>query len=343
MAKRTQLSFASFNLYNLNLPGHAMYRSKKGWSEAQYQKKIDWAAKMLKEIDAQVIGFQELWSKKALQAVFKKAGLYEDYDLLIPPRHTGKSIVCAAAVKKGLLDNQPEWINSFPEKFKLSSQGDDTQTAKISVTINQFSRSVLKFDVKPRSNGAPITIFVAHFKSKRPAEVHRENWFKVDKNYYKKHSNDLGYAISTIRRTAEAAALRMMIIDEVKNTEKPLVVIGDLNDSQLSNTMNLMTGQPNYLLSGLSRGGSDTGLYAVGTLQEYRSLRDVYYTHIYQNTKESLDHILVSQEFYDNSKKRIWAFLGMEIFNDHLNNDAHKVTGSTDHGVVKASFEYRPV
>ena len=33
----------------------------------------------------------------------------------------------------------------------------------------------------------------------------------------------------------------------------------------------------------------------------YRSRRDVYYTHVYQNTRESLDHILVSQEFYDNS------------------------------------------
>ncbi len=78
------------------------------------------------------------------------------------------------------------------------------------------------------------------------------------------------------------------------------------------------------------------------TLQEYRSLRDVYYTHIYQNSLESLDHILVSQEFYDQSKKRLWLFRGMEIINDHLNDENHKETGTTDHGVVKATFEYRP-
>jgi predicted extracellular nuclease len=152
----------------------------------------------------------------------------------------------------------------------------------------------------------------------------------------------LGAAVSTIRRTAEAAALRMILTEEMKGNENPVVVLGDLNDSQLSNTLNILTGQPNYLLSGLDKGGSDTALYTTGTLQEYRSLRDVYYTHIYKKIKETLDHILVSQEFYDNSRKRLWAFKGMELFNDHLNADNHKEDGSSDHGIVRATFEYRP-
>jgi predicted extracellular nuclease len=128
----------------------------------------------------------------------------------------------------------------------------------------------------------------------------------------------------------------------MKDTDRPVVVLGDVNDGQHSNTLNILTGQPNYLLSGLSVGGSDVDLYTVGTLQEYRSLRDVYYTHVHQNYRESLDHILVSQEFYDNSKARRWAFKGMTIANDHLNDKDHKVTGTTDHGIVRAQFEYRP-
>ncbi|WP_373518438.1 hypothetical protein [Pricia sp.] len=134
----------------------------------------------------------------------------------------------------------------------------------------------------------------------------------------------------------------MLIVEELKDTDRPLVVIGDLNDGRLSNSLNILTGQPNYLISG-SKGGTDTGLYTVATLEQYRSLRDVYYTLIYQNIKESLDHIQVSQEFYDASRKRVWAYKGMEITNDHLNNDIHKETGTSDHGVVKASFEYRPI
>lgn len=206
--------------------------------------------------------------------------------------------------------------------------------------IDTFSRPVLHFEVKPRTGGKRIHVYVCHFKSKGPTKIYREPWYT--KASYARHAEALGAAISTVRRTAEAAALRMILTEQMKGTDTPVVVLGDLNDSQHSNTLNILTGQPSFLLSGLSSGGSDVDLYSTGTLQEYRSHRDVYYTHVHQNTKESLDHILVSQEFYDNSKKRLWAFEGLDIRNDHLNHHKHKEDGSTDHGVVRATFSYRP-
>jgi hypothetical protein len=45
-----------------------------------------------------------------------------------------------------------------------------------------------------------------------------------------------------------------------------------------------------------------------------------------------------SQSQYD--AKINWAFTGMDIFNDHLNRDDHKTDGTSDQGMVKASFEY---
>lgn len=134
----------------------------------------------------------------------------------------------------------------------------------------------------------------------------------------------------------------MLLTKQMKETDDPVVVLGDLNDGLASNTLNILTEQPNYILSGLDQGGSDNALYAVSRLQQYRSDRDVYYTHIYQNLRESLDHILVSQEFYDNSRKRLWSFQGMEVINDHLNQDNHQQDGSSDHGIVRAMFNYRP-
>lgn len=343
MAARTQLSFASFNLYNLNLDGLRMYRNAEGWDKETYTKKVNWAANIIKNGNVNAWGFQELWHKKALEDVFKKAQLFDTYELLVPDNQKGQRIICAGAVKKDILVESPNWIVNFPDKFMLKNAGGDPQTPLISVGLTRFSRPILHFKIKPRSNGKTISVYVAHLKSKRPTEIYREEWYRGNADYYKNHSVAIGSALSTIRRTAEAAALRMIITKEIKNTDTPVVVLGDLNDGQLSNTLNIITGQPNYLLSGLSSGGSDTGLYTTGALQQLRSLRNVYYTHIYQNTKESLDHILVSQEFYDNSKKRIWAFKGLEIINDHLNNEEYKINGSTDHGVVKSSFEYRPV
>lgn len=63
---------------------------------------------------------------------------------------------------------------------------------------------------------------------------------------------------------------------------------------------------------------------------------------MHEDLRESLDHVLVSEQLYDNSKKRIWLFDGLVINNDHLNDDDHKAVGSTDHGLVKVSFAYRP-
>jgi hypothetical protein len=63
---------------------------------------------------------------------------------------------------------------------------------------------------------------------------------------------------------------------------------------------------------------------------------------VHQDIRESLDHILVSQEFYDNSKKRLWMFDGLVINNDHLNFEDHKTLGTGDHGVIRATFRYSP-
>ena len=342
MAARKQLSFATCNLFNLNEPGLKMYRNTKGWSKEQYDLKIDWLGRQFIELNSDVWGFQELWHQKSLANIFKSAKLSSKYRLLAPKSHQGEGIICAAAVRRGLIVGEPEWIVDFPEEFILSSSGEDPQTPEIKVLLSSFSRPVLHFKIKPHTKSKVVSVFVAHFKSKMPAKIYEEEWYEENEEFYKQHRDSIGSALSTIRRTAEAAALRMILTTAMKGNDQPVVVLGDLNDNKKSNTLNIVSGQPNYLLSGLSEGGSDVDLYSAGTLQEYRSERDVYYTHVYQNSRESLDHILVSQEFYDNSRKRVWAFKKTIIVNDHLNDENHKETGTTDHGIVKTVFEYRP-
>ena len=73
------ISFGTFNLYNLQLPGEP-WRNKP-YTAAQYSAKIKWSAQMLRALDAEVIGFQELWFKKCLEDVFEEAGLQNDYEL----------------------------------------------------------------------------------------------------------------------------------------------------------------------------------------------------------------------------------------------------------------------
>ena len=78
---KKDLTFATCNLYNLQLPGRPMYQGRI-YSQEEYDAKIGWTAHMLRSIDADIIGFQELWSPEALVEAFDVAGLTEAYELV---------------------------------------------------------------------------------------------------------------------------------------------------------------------------------------------------------------------------------------------------------------------
>lgn len=336
------ISFTTFNLHNLNEPGLPMYKDKDGLSNKEFEKKVEWSAEMLKRARADVFGFQELWHNEALRKVLAKAGMTEDYLPIYPENHAGQEITCAAAVKKGMLVNKPEWITNFPEAFHLQSKGEDKQTAEMIVELKKFSRPVLKFKVKPKSGKEEICVFVCHFKSKGPTSVTNDGWYRKNHDQYKPHVGAIGAALSTIRRTAEALALRIILTEQSKNKNIPIVVLGDLNDGQDSNTLDILTQQPQYLTTLVFK-GSDTSLYSAQALQQLRSLRDVYYTYIHNGVHGSLDHILVSEELYDNSQDRLWKFDRLDIFNDHLDKQNQNVNDMpNDHGIVRAQFSYHP-
>ncbi|MEO0497031.1 MAG: endonuclease/exonuclease/phosphatase family protein [Pseudomonadota bacterium] len=333
------VSFASFNLLNLQLPGKRIYNDPDGWTQEVYDEKIKWSGSLLRRFASDFIGFQELWSAKALDEMLANAGMDATYTPLVPPNHNGRRIVCAGAVRSDILVGEPEWVTEFPEETVLRSKGDDPQQPSISVNLKKFSRPVLCAKIRPTPDTPVIHLFVCHFKSRRPTDIFRETWY--EKSVHGNHRTALGYAISTIRRTAEAAALRVLITKITKKSDAPVVVLGDMNDGTASNTLNILTEQPSFLPP-LSKGGGDNDLYATQTLQEYRSIKDVYYTHVYERQRESLDHILVSEQFYDNSRKRLWRFDEMIVENDHLNVDDHKESGTSDHGVIRAQFRWKP-
>src|SRR5919106_4707040 len=333
---RARFSVATFNLYNLQLSGEAMNPGQRPWTEDEFALKRDWIAGQLTVLDADRVGLQELWSREAMERVLADQALSGKYDLLADPAN-GRKIVCGALVRKGLLRGTPLWVEDFPPELRLESSGNDAQAPDVSVTIPRFSRPVLNFQVALREQSPLTEVFVAHLKSKLPERVYTEDWFEADEAMFKPHAGALGAALATIRRTAEATALRILLTEAMKGTVTPVLVLGDLNDGQHSNTINILTEQPRYLV-GESRGGVDTGLYTAQTLQEYRDTRDVYYTHVHNDLRESLDHVLVSEQFYDNSRRRLWLFDGLIINNDHLNEESHRETGTGDHGLVRVDF-----
>jgi predicted extracellular nuclease len=332
---------ATFNLYNLQMPGLDMNPGQRPWTDDEFDRKASWIGAQLRQIDADVVGLQELWHREAMARVLAASGLDAEYELLAEPAGGGR-IICAALVRHGLRAGAPQWIENFPDGLRLETDDPmDPQSPGIRVAIGRFARPVLRAGVRLREDHAVVQVYVTHFKSKLPTRVDTEPWFREDPDRYRPHTTAIGAALATIQRTAEAAALRVLLTAEMKGTVTPVIVLGDVNDGQHSNTVNILTEQPRYLV-GDGLGGADIGLYTAQTLQEYRDTRDVYYTHVHEDLRESLDHVLVSEQFYDNSRRRLWLFDGLAINNDHLGDEDHRATGSGDHGIVVVRFAYRP-
>lgn len=364
------ISFATFNLYNLQLPGQPMYATSRLYTKAEYDAKLAWQAEKLRALDADVIAFQELWSPGALEDLFAAAGLAGSYELAFIKPGGWDGIAVAAAVRKPWRIKTTIRHKDFPEGFVLKKRRrtmaqirtNPTQADKevilsqdldadpeflpsheddaIDVGITQFSRSPLEVVVEHgtarRPTPPPISVFCTHLKSKLSTRLDIEE-FRDPK--VRPHQEALGAAISTIRRVAEAAALRIILTGRLAGTDTPGVVLGDLNDGQFSATLAVLSGQPSFRLFSASTAArrSDAGLYTGVAMQQLRSLGDVYYTLEHRNVREVIDHVLVSEQFYEDSDKRLWAFRDLRILNDHIDAVTRE---TTDHGIVRAAFDW---
>jgi len=220
-------------------------------------------------------------------------------------------------------------IEHFPQESILVVDGTP-------IPIKSFSRPILRCVIQLPTRDL-ITVFVVHLKSKRPVvdEKHRH-----DQKY-----KAVGHGISLVLRAAEAAALRCILVDEMKQNSRPVILMGDLNDVVHSVTTEIVTGtQPWKKLSREQKEEIwDVLLWSTNEVQVRTSDRDVTYSHIHNGRYEVLDHILVSQEFVKSNPEHIGYVQFLQLFHDHLvdetlTEEKRDVTIS-DHAQIVASIK----
>ena len=322
------LKIATFNTMNLALPERQTYPGER-LSAVDYEKKADWTANMLTEMDADFVGFQEVFHKKALEDVLTRTGRYE------------KAVVDLAdetgtLPRVGFVSRLPvqrvEVIREFPVEARLDIEGQ-------LLPFKSFHRPVFKVWVE-LPGGHSVVILVVHLKSKRPMvdEGH-------DRRVPWEHAR--GQARSLIQRACEAAALRWMVLHEIRHTETPLILLGDLNDSTHAVTSDILQGDhpQRYYPAEVKKKLWDILLYSCGDLQVRKSYKDVYYTHLHDAQYESLDHIFVSQEFVNENPRHLAAVEYLRIYNDHLLDpgltDEKPRPWISDHGAVVVGLKMR--
>ena len=337
------ISFASVNLLNLARPGQATHPGATPLTQPLYDAKVAWVAKVIDTTDADVYAFQEVWSLQALQDCFAASVKGFQYTVVARDGPAGRVQVGAAFRHTRLDLLAHEWIEEFPDGVKLIKRaaGAGQPDYEMLAAIDRFSRPILQLRLR-QTDGQELTFMSIHLKSKLAMELDRPEYDDPD---VRRHRRALGEALSAIRRTAEAAALRVHLSLLLEGNHEPVVVAGDLNDGHLSTTAQIISAQPPVKLFKASTignaptKGQDVGLYSAQMLQEFRTVRDVYYTYEHESMLESLDHVFVSEEFYEHSPNSLWTFRELIVLNDHVHTRKSNDKVVSDHGVILVKFD----
>lgn len=341
-----ELRFATFNVLNLAPPGVRFYADQEPYSQAQYDAKVAWTAQQLDMLDADVIGFQEIFSQAVLRDVLSKTLKYRtahhvgfDPDAQADPEATvlaGTLTPSVALVSRLPLAGVPTNHRQLPHGLSIVLPGVETPATT-------FTRPILHAQVvvntdEPVTSGKPvpgwpaarshvIDVFVCHLKSKRPDYRGGSSSSNGEHDSYQ-----LGMAMlrSMIRRGAEALGLRYLVSDQLRRQRLPLVVLGDFNDVATAMTTQLVTGAISERRT-VREGPTDRLFDAYRIQSRIRPVRDVGFTHTHDNMMETIDHVLVSDAFEPGSASAAGEVLEVIYVNDHL---GLRLPEASDHGIV---------
>lgn len=328
-----QFYIATANLLNFANPNRIYYENALAYDNKTYDNKVRGITELLAKAHADIIAVQEVWDSQALEEVAVLLGFKPEH-VVIPlasndsnsPYTQGKGAQKTPAV--GIISRFEQLESSLLEEV----------AAKAVIEIpdmgpyQRFNRPPLVLRVN--AFGQPITIITAHLKSKRAFFLRDENGHLLE------DMDDPNIRVraklrSLCMRAAEAASIRISIIERLKHTREPLILLGDMNDVTDSVTTQLMTetGEIHY-----DKSMRDVALFDAARIQaRYGWMKDVAYTHIYQGMPEVIDQLFVSEEFLPDSKFALAHVERVDYFNDHLKWDyADRVT---DHGIIRAKIK----
>lgn len=312
---------ASFNVLNLVRPG-VRYYDLSVYSEDEHEQKINWIAQTLDRCQADIIGFQEVFSSGSLQSAVSLSQHFPNHSQVLSPgadaesnEEDGKALRPKVGLATRFQILRHESIKEFPSSadFQIPSKSPEGIEQLIDVPIKQFERPPLRAEILIPDADVTVVVYVAHLKSKRPI-------YKEDEDRENPIHRALGSLRAQVIRSLEASALRSRIVKDIEKNRQPLIVLGDLNDTVESTSTQIIAGQaPHYRWPAkIKRMYWDVLLYSTNTIQTRQDLKDFSYTHIHHGQRDVLDHILVSQEFYHRNSKRLGKVTYQHIFNDHL-------------------------
>jgi endonuclease/exonuclease/phosphatase family metal-dependent hydrolase len=389
----TEFTIASFNVKNLIGPDQEYYKFE-SYTPEEHAWKEDWLADQLLTMNADIVGLQEVFDRPALhqaiseantrgvasnadvipdkskryhrKAIFKKLG-FEEYGtdtLFFAPNifdgKAGHRRPGLAMLSRHGFAEEPTAIQELPEPLTIQFPqlgGGDAGT----YTLTKLSRPIIKARIP--IGGKIVTVFNCHLKSKLGEYIRPQGADyapEADLLNYDPVGRAIGELRAMLRRTAEAAYLRKLILGELAN-DTPLFVLGDFNDGDTAVSSAIVTGErpfKNYAWmrrhdakqagdrysdeqnTQICQSIESVRLISAEKLFVQKSLRDMVYTSAFGGVYESIDQILMSRHFDPQNPSAIGAMDYFSVLNDHLTDGSHPEAPynklASDHGQIIA-------
>lgn len=275
----TDFTIASFNVKNLIGPDREYYEFQT-YTREEYAWKKDWLADQILTMDADILGFQEIFEEEALtdvveeadargaalnaasipdatkrdhkKAIFRKLAYrtYENASLAFAPNLADEGVPGQRRPGVALLsrfgfDGDPEVIQDLDTPLTIPFQplrGLDAGDSG-QFTLHRLSRPILKARI-PVGNRV-ISVFNCHLKSKLGeyiAPPGADFAPEEDLTRYDPLGRAMGSLRAAVRRMAEAWVLRREILAEL-DLGYPVMVLGDFNDGEHAVSSEIIAGE----------------------------------------------------------------------------------------------------
>lgn len=331
-----KIRIGTFNLFQFVEPPYSWYTKKEKFTQEEWEEKKAWIKEQITQMNCDIIGFQEVFSKKALKALLEELGF--KYFKTIDNARTHKI-------------NESVYISTT---VALASKHPIKSLKKVEIDFSALKKhyfeGFFKFAREPIKatiilpNEKELDVYVCHLKSNRLNEFEyiftkdtsmKEKMQKVTKALKDNYSNSLK------QRLCEASSL----YSNIKRLNKPAILLTDLNDKEFSLTIDALSNKryheekiknDNFLLLDAYH-LHEQKVY--NPHPEFKGLKRTP-TSYFAGKGNVLDYIFVSKDFDKKDKNSIAKVSSYEVFDLHLQKNQNGSLLKSDHAQVVCELEF---
>ena len=331
-----KIRLLTFNLFLFVKPPFSYYKKENKLTNIQWQNKLAWIKKQITETNADVIGFQEVFSINELKLVLEELG-FNYFKTIETPRvnkddtqiYTSSVLAIASKYEINSIQKVKPYIPTI-KKHQFE-------------TYFKFARLPIKATIQIDTN-IEIIVYVSHFSANKQNEF--EYTFNKTHNLTQKKEQskvalEKNYSGSLKKRLCEASSL---FYDISKTKDKPCVLLCDLNDKEYSLTLEALSNysyhnnmkKNNYILFDTSNLYTKPNYNPHPEQKEIKKTPTIYF----EGKGNVLDYIFVNKLLNQNKQNSLAKVSLYEVFDKHLIEKKNNFLDKSDHALVLCELDF---